>query len=58
MTNTPKEPEEQGPPNRVRIILPREVCTTPEQTAALLYEAIMGRGGEAEGRVAEAPWWA
>jgi hypothetical protein len=33
MTNTSHEPEEQRPPKPIRIILPREVCTTPEETA-------------------------
>lgn len=41
MTNPTHEPEEQGPQKRVRIILAREVCTTPEETANLLHQAIM-----------------
>ena len=41
MTNPSHEPEEQRPQKRVRIILPREVCTTPEETAKLLRRVIM-----------------
>ena len=37
MSNTSPEPEEQGPKKVVRIILPREVCTTPEETARIKY---------------------
>jgi hypothetical protein len=40
MTNPSEEPEEQGPKKVVRIILPREVCTTPEETAKLVHRAI------------------
>ena len=39
MTNISLEPEEQRPQKVVRIILPREVCTTPEETAQLLHSA-------------------
>ncbi len=41
MTNTPHEPEDRKPQQRVRIILPREVCATPEETAKLLHRAIV-----------------
>ena len=30
MTNPAREPEEQRPEKPIRIILPREVCTDPE----------------------------
>jgi hypothetical protein len=39
MTNPSLEPEEHRPRKPVRIILPREVCTTPEETAKLLHRA-------------------
>jgi hypothetical protein len=48
MTNTSQEPEEQGSEKRVvRIILPREVCTTPEEMAKIMYAEIQKalRGG-------------
>jgi hypothetical protein len=32
MGNPSHEPEEQGPKKVVRIILAREVCTTPDET--------------------------
>ena len=40
MTNTPHEPEEQRPKKRVRLILVREVCTSPEETAKRTHRAI------------------
>jgi hypothetical protein len=40
MTNTSREPEKRKPHKPVRIILPREVCTTPEETAKLLHRTI------------------
>lgn len=41
MTNTAHEPEDHGPQKRVRIILPKEVCATPEETAKPLHQAII-----------------
>ena len=41
MPNTPQKPNEGVLPKRVRIILPREVCTTPKVTANLLHRAIL-----------------
>jgi hypothetical protein len=37
MTNPSLGPEEQRPPKPIRIILPREVCTTPE-AAKIMHE--------------------
>jgi hypothetical protein len=37
VTNTSHEPEEQRPQRRVRIILPREVCTDPETAAKIMH---------------------
>ena len=45
MTKTSHEPEEHRPQKPVRIILPREVCITPEETAKLLHRAIIGHLG-------------
>jgi hypothetical protein len=41
MTNPSREPEEQRPRKPVRIILAREVSTTPEETAKLPHRAVM-----------------
>jgi hypothetical protein len=38
MTNPSHGPEEQRPPKPIRIILPREVCTTPEAAAKIMHE--------------------
>jgi hypothetical protein len=40
MTNPTHGPEEHGPKKAVRIILPREVCTTPEETAKIMHGEI------------------
>ena len=40
VTNTSHEPEEQRPQRRVRIILPREVCTDPETAAKIMHGEI------------------
>ena len=36
MTSPSHEPEEHRPQKPIRIVLPREVCTTPAETAKLL----------------------
>jgi hypothetical protein len=41
MTNPTHEPDEQRPQKPIRIVLPREVCTTPEEKAKLLHRAVM-----------------
>ena len=40
MTNTSHNPERGATLKPLRIILPREFCTTPEETAKLLHRAI------------------
>jgi hypothetical protein len=57
MTSPTDEPEEHRPQKPLRIILPREVCTTPEETAKAMHgeiqkalKTLRGQEGGSAGR--------